>query len=248
MLLDTPVITVPGAIIGYRKDGRPIRLIAGGSGEDDTTQTDETATDSTADDGKPDDAQDKPDETGDKPDTGKSKPGDDLEFWKRKAREQETRAKANKQAADKAAADGKALLDKVAEALGLKSKDEDPKAVAEQLTTKLGSTEGALRAKTVELAVYKAAAKNGGDADALLDSRGFLRALDALDPSDDGFDKAVADAIQTAVKANPKLGAALAEEPKPKPSRSGGEIPGAPSGGSKRPAGGLAGAISKHYR
>lgn len=249
-------ISTPGAIIGYRLDGRAIRLIAGGSGDGDgggAPANDGTATDpqngkdgdpqdppANDDDGKPGDDDGKPD--GD----GKPKPGDDLEFWKRKARQNEDRAKANKQALDKAARDQKALLDQIAETLGLKTKDEDPKAVAEQLTAKLGETETELRTARVELAVYKAAGKHGGDADALLDSRSFLRAVADLDPSADDFGDAVAEAIKTAVKSNPKLAAAPPPEPKT-PARSGGDIPGAPGGGGKRPAGGLAGAISKHY-
>ncbi|MEV0619592.1 hypothetical protein AB0I81_40180 [Nonomuraea sp. NPDC050404] len=213
--------------------------------DDSTAQDDGTATDPHADD-KPDtdapaDGLDKADDG--KPDDGKGK-SDDLEFWKKKAREQESRAKQNKRDADKAAADAKGLLDKIAEAIGVKAKNEDPKAVVETLTTKLSTTEGDLRSARVELAVYRAAGKAGGDADALLDSRGFLKALDALDPADDGFATAVKDAIKDAVKANPKLAAA---EAKPKVPRSGGDIPGAPGGGSKKPAGGLAGAIGNHY-
>ncbi|MBF8186327.1 hypothetical protein ITP53_11315 [Nonomuraea sp. K274] len=242
--------TMPGEIIGYRKDGRPIRLIAGGSSENDTPPAnDGTETDPQGDGSQQqdppadDDAGTGDDASKGDGDASKGKSGDDLEFWKRKSRENENRAKQNKQAADKAQAEAKTQLDKIAELLGLKSKSEDPKQLADQLTAKLGGAETALREKTVELEVYRAAGNHGGDASALLDSRSFLKAVAALDPDDDGFADAVADAIKTAVKANPKLAAAETKTP---PKRSGVENPGAPGGGGKRAAG-LAGAISNHY-
>ncbi|MFF4989634.1 hypothetical protein ACFY19_20745 [Streptosporangium saharense] len=235
-----PAITTPGAVIGYRRDGRPIRLIAGGSGEGDPTPDPADPTGEPVTDPSPTDPP-----ADDKPETGKD--GDDLAKWKAQARANETKAKANKAALDKASGEHKAMLDRIAEALGIKGKEEDPKVLADQLTTKLGTTEGDLRSARVELAVYKAAGAHGGDADALLDSRAFVKALGDLDPSDDGFGDAVAEAIKAAVKANPKLAAVAVEPEKKPPTRSGGDIPGAPSGGNKR-AGGLAGAISNHYK
>lgn len=74
----------------------------------------------------------------------------------------------------------------------------DPEALTKQISTL--STE-ATQAKT-ELAVYKAASKAGADADALLDSRGFLAKLTDIDPTDT---KAITKAIEDAVKDNPKL-------------------------------------------
>lgn len=43
MMLDLP--TAPGALLGYRRDGRPFYLIAGGSGEDDGPDDDGTGND-----------------------------------------------------------------------------------------------------------------------------------------------------------------------------------------------------------
>lgn len=244
--MNTSAIVTPGAILGYRKDGRPIRLIAGGSGEGDPAPDTGTATDPNT--GDPTDDNPPADDKPDPPVKGKDgdADSDDVATWKKRARTQEDRAKANKQALDKAQADSKATLDAIAQALGLKSKDEDPKALAEKLTTELGGAQTDARQARVELAVYKAAAKHGGDADALLDSRAFVKAVGELDPADDGFAGAVGEAIKTAIKANAKLAAAPPAEKKTPP-RSGGEIPGAPGGGSKRPSGGLAGAISNHY-
>lgn len=169
---------------------------------------------------------------------------DDAAALKARARQWETRAKQNKSELDKLRAEQAALIDNIATALGLKPKaDDDPKAVAEQLTSELTATRDELRQSRVELAVYRAAARHGGDPDALLDSRAFLRAVAGLDPDDEGFADAVADAIKAAVKANPKLAAQKASPPP----RSSGEMPGAPGGNAKRPTG-LAAAISSYYR
>jgi hypothetical protein len=93
------------------------------------------------------------------------------------------------------------LTQSIGKALGL-IKDGDTKADPAELTKQIGalSTE-ATQAKT-ELAVYKAANKAGADADALLDSRGFLAKLTDIDPTDS---KAITKAIEDAVKDNPKL-------------------------------------------
>jgi hypothetical protein len=93
------------------------------------------------------------------------------------------------------------LTQSIGKALGL-IKDGDTKPDPAELTKQIGalSTE-ATQAKT-ELAVYKAASKAGADADALLDSRGFLAKLTDIDPTDS---KAITKAIDEAVKDNPKL-------------------------------------------
>lgn len=181
------------------------------------------------------------------PEKGKDNQGDEVAKWKALARKNETLAKRNKEALDKALAEQQAILDNIAQALGLKKADEDPQKVAEKLTAELTSTRDELRQARVELAVYKAASRHGGDPDALLDSRSFLRAVAQLNPDDDGFADAIADAIKDAIKANPKLAAQPAPEKAAPPPRSGGEMPGAPArGNTKRPTG-LAAAIRRHY-
>lgn len=88
----------------------------------------------------------------------------------------------------------------IQKALNPEAADEkpDPAKLANQLTER--ETE-ARQAKT-ELAVYKAAGKQGVDADALLDSRSFLAKIGDIDPSDT---KAITKAIQDAVTDNPKF-------------------------------------------
>lgn len=95
-----------------------------------------------------------------------------------------------------------------------------PEQRIEQLTT-------AYKERTVELAVYKSAAEHGGDPNALLDSRGFLTKVHALDPGADDFDAKVAEHIAAAVAANPKLRAAAQEAIAAAPS--GGQFSGGPA-------------------
>ncbi|NUQ95282.1 MAG: hypothetical protein HOY79_01525 [Streptomyces sp.] len=95
-----------------------------------------------------------------------------------------------------------------AKALGL-APDEPP--TAEQLTEQLNATkaerdaqQARARQTAVELAVFRAAAAEQVDGNALLDSRAFVSALDGLDPSADNFGQQVKDAIAAASEANPR--------------------------------------------
>lgn len=110
-------------------------------------------------------------------------------------------------------------------ALGLTPEPDEPERSPEELvgemTTKYQQTR-------VELAVFRAAAANEADPEALLDSRGFLTKAHALDPGADDFDEAIAAAIAEAVENNPKLRAAAAYEPPAAPS--GGDFGGGPAG------------------
>lgn len=133
------------------------------------------------------------------------------------------------------------LLKKVAAAFGLDTGEEKPP-TPEELTTKLAQEqartkefEDAARQTQVELAVYKSAGKNGGDPDALLDSRGFAQAVAKLDPAAPDFAASVEQAVKTAVEANPKLAAVKPAEPKPAVPAGGAPMDGAP--GSKRQLG-----------
>lgn len=122
--------------------------------------------------------------------------------WKAEARKWETRAKENKTAAEKEANERQSTqstLDAIAKALGLKSDDApNPEKLAEQLTAE----QQRAREAQVQLAVYRNAAANEANADALLDSASFLRTLADVDPNDA---EAVSAAIKTAVEANPRL-------------------------------------------
>lgn len=78
----------------------------------------------------------------------------------------------------------------------------DEKPTPEALTKALTEREADAKQAKTELAVYKTAAKQGADADALLDSRAFLAKIADLEPTDT---KALTKAIEDAVKENPKL-------------------------------------------
>lgn len=89
----------------------------------------------------------------------------------------------------------------------------DPAKLTESLTQ---SQADAKRAR-VELAVFRNATAAGGDPAALLDSTSFLASLAAVDPTDSA---AVTAAIQSAVTANARLGAATdPRAPAPNPAQ-----------------------------
>lgn len=190
--------TIPGKILGYRRDGRPIRVVAGGSGEGDTGAGGDTGDDQTGDTGQDDDGSRKPDIKGDlDPDRAARAIA--------AARDGEKKAKEAKKAADD-------RLAAVLKAAGLTPDGKtDP---AEQLKAAAAERDKAVaraRDTAVELAVYKSAAKSGADPDAVLDSRGFLSSVAELDPDAADFADKVTAAIKAAVKANPKLSATAAQ-------------------------------------
>lgn len=126
----------------------------------------------------------------------------DTEKWKALSRKHEKQAKENSDAGQ-TAAQRQAALDKVLAALGVEaggSKAPDVDAI----TAKLQQSQAAERARAVELAVLRAAGRNGADGDALLDSRQFLASLDGVDPTDAA---AIADAVKAAVTANSRYAA-----------------------------------------
>lgn len=123
----------------------------------------------------------------------------ELETWKGHSRGWENKAKANLDAA-KAAEANKELLAKVAGALGLEGATPDPAVIAQQLEAAKAQSAQLAR----ERAVLLAAASNGADAVALLDSRTFLEQMASIDPADS---TAVAEAVKAAVAANPRYAA-----------------------------------------
>ncbi|QGZ53361.1 hypothetical protein GPZ77_34595 (plasmid) [Streptomyces sp. QHH-9511] len=145
-----------------------------------------------------------------------------------KAKRQEAEQKAEKQQAD--------LMKKVAAAFGLETdegKPPTPEELAKQLADEQARTkasEDTARQTQVELAVYKTAGKHGGDPDALLDSRGFAKAIAQLDPTSSTFDADVAKAVKDAVEANPKLAAHKPADPKPAVPAGGAPMGGTPGG------------------
>ncbi|XTZ18183.1 hypothetical protein ACQSSU_12815 [Micromonospora echinospora] len=196
-----------GQIIGYRRDGRPIRLAAGGSGEGG----DGAGSGSGSGDGggAGGDASTGGDDQGAEGSQG-GNTGKTPEIKGEFDPERHARALASAREAEKKAKDkAKAADERVAailKAAGLTPDGkEDP---AEQLKAARESADKATaraRQTAVELAVYKSAGKAGADPDAVLDSRGFLASVADLDPDSKEFADQVIDAMKKAVKANPKL-------------------------------------------
>ncbi|WP_328426019.1 hypothetical protein [Streptomyces sp. NBC_00443] len=112
------------------------------------------------------------------------------------------RTNAKKQAADEARTE---IVQELGKALGLIKDDKDTPPDPAALTAQIEKATAAHRETAVELAVYRGASKYGADPDALTDSRAFLSSIKGLDPSDEGFAKAVNAAIKKAVDDNPKL-------------------------------------------
>lgn len=94
-----------------------------------------------------------------------------------------------------------ALTQKLGKALGL-IKDGDDTPDPDQLTAQLTEQTNTAKQAQLELSVYRAANKQGVDADTLLDSRSFLEKVADLDPTKTAD---IETAIQDAVKNNPRL-------------------------------------------
>ncbi|TMR91325.1 hypothetical protein [Nonomuraea basaltis] len=253
-MLENTLPTTPGALIGYRKDGRPIHLIAGGAPEDGEAQPQQE------DQNPPAQAEVTPpeppaaDDTAVNPD---AKRVDQLPSWAQKlikdtraeAADWRSKLKDAQKAADDATAQQGPSQDEITEqvktdfaqqiakALGLAAEEEspiDPQQVIETLTSERDTTakerdaeKERHRRALIELAVHRASQKVGADPDALLDSRNFLKAVRDLDPDAEEFSTTLTETIQTAVENNPKFKAATQAGP---PARSGGEFTGGPGG------------------
>jgi hypothetical protein len=125
------------------------------------------------------------------------------------------------------------LLATLSKAVGL---DTDKPPTAEELTRQLTTAtsertvaqEDAAAAR-IELHVFRTATRLGADAEALLDSRAFCDAIDAIDAEDpQKFNEQVETAINNALSANPQLRAGQV------PRRGGGDFAGGP-GAPQRP-------------
>lgn len=216
-----PLPCSPGAIIGYRKNGTPIRVIAGGS---------EAATETPAGDAPATPAAEPPtpaappaapaadpaQQSGQEPPAQPAEAAnvDQLPPWAQKLiRDGRTeaatnRAKAKEHADALAALETKSQqqLDGIAKALGLKPEEATPEQImAERDNARAQAEQNAAQARQsqVELAVFRAAAQSGANGTALLDSRSFVAGLDGLDPSSPDFAQQVADKIAAATEANP---------------------------------------------
>ncbi|TCB97575.1 hypothetical protein E0H26_11695 [Micromonospora zingiberis] len=198
-----------GQIIGYRRNGQPIHLAAGGSGEGSSGGDGGTGGgDGT---GSTDGGGDQGAEGGQGDDTGTKTPEIKGEFDPERharalasAREAEKKAKEKAKAADERVA---AIL----KAAGLTPDGkEDP---AEQLKAARETADKAqqkLRDKSLRLAIRENASKAGADPVAVIDSASFRDSVKELDPDADDYDDQVVAAMKKAVKANPKLAAGTA--------------------------------------
>ncbi|MFI6886763.1 hypothetical protein [Streptosporangium canum] len=252
-MIETTLPTTPGAILGYKKNGQPIRLQAGGAPDDEPGegQPQETPPAEVTPEAVPDDAVN--------PD---AKRVDQLPSWaqdlyknlRAENADWRTKVKDAQKAADEAAtkagptpeevtAQAQAeFAQKIGKALGLITEEEkplDPQQVIEKLTSEKDQTakerdaeKERNRRTLIELAVHRGSAKAGADPDALLDSRSFLKHIRELDVDDKEFHSAIGEAIQLAVENNPKFKAATQAGP---PARSGGEFTGGPGGRSSDP-------------
>ncbi|MCX4824240.1 hypothetical protein OG883_31165 [Streptomyces sp. NBC_01142] len=121
------------------------------------------------------------------------------------------------------------LAQDIGKALGLVT--DDKPADPSQLTQQVTDLSGQLRAARTELAAYRAAGKEGANADRLLNSREFADKLAALDPKAAEFAEQLRKAITDAVATDPDLYRAASAGP----ARGGAEFNGPPAG-DKRPA------------
>ncbi|MER7801245.1 hypothetical protein ABTX71_13030 [Streptomyces parvulus] len=117
------------------------------------------------------------------------------------------RTSAKKAAADEARTE---IVQELGKALGLIQDEKDTPPDPAALKAQIESATAAHRSTALELAVYRGAAKAGVDPDAITDSRAFMASIKDLDPSDEGFAKAVQTAMKKAAEDNPKLKAAPA--------------------------------------
>lgn len=250
--------TPPGVVLGYRKNGQPIYPIAGGSEDGGDAGTPPAAGDGgqpatpaapAADPSPAAPAASEPATAAGEPsaDAGKtdrviSAIRDDFKAERTKRQEAEQRLTALQTALDADKAE-RAKRDKaLAVALGLASDEAPPdpaklaadlQAARDQATADLAQRDSALRAREVELAILRNAAKHGAVGDALLDSRAFMAKVSSLDPAATDFAEQLGDAIKTAADSGPQFKAAppAPEPPKtPQTPRSGGEFNGAPGG------------------
>jgi hypothetical protein len=234
----------PGAIIGYRKSGAPIRLIAGGSGEGDgdtgtTGQEGGTGGDAGAGTGQQQDPGSGTaghDGTGTAASTGDAGDGDKTartieairgDFKTERSRRQalEQQLTDLKTAQAQQAEQEKARNLALAKAFGF-APDEPPdpaklaadlEAARQQTAAEIAKGQARERELTIELETRRRAARLGADPELLADSRSFMTTVSRLDPASESFGEDLAVAIVQAVTANPslKIGATTATTAEP---------------------------------
>lgn len=209
-------------VLGYRRNGAPIYTIAGGSGEGEGTAG---VSASGADAGQTG-AQDGADGQqtavtgtqqsaatsgqGAAKDTGPDLAATVARLEKDLAAARKDAGAARVNAKQAAAEEAKAeLAQQIGKALGLVKEDgpPDPAELTKQITAhtaRVAELEGAVRARDIELAVHSLAEKHSAKVSALLDSRSFVKATSALDPTAKDFTSQLDAAIKQAVTDNPQ--------------------------------------------
>jgi hypothetical protein len=250
-MIDSMLPSAPGALLGYKKNGQPIRVQAGGAPEDGEGEGQPQENTPPAAEVTPP-AEPPATEERVNPDARRV---DELPSWAQKlikearkeAGDYRTRLADAQKAADEATskqgpspeevtAQAQAeFAQRIGKALGLIAEEEQPpkpEQIIEKLTSERDSTAKERdqererhRRALIELAVHRGSTKVGADPDALLDSRSFLKAVRDLDPDASDFSTQLTEAIQLAVEHNPKFKAATLAGP---PARSGGEFTGGP--------------------
>lgn len=221
-MLDRFLPVTPGALIGYRRNGTPIRLIAGGS---EAAPEAPPAPPADPAPQPPDPTVQPPAQPATAPDPAGQPPADpapaapaesvdQLPSWAQKTladtRRENAAARQRLKELTDAQATAKTQHDEqmagIARALGLAPEETTPEqltAQRDQARADAATNAASARATQVELAVFRAAHQAGVNASALLDSRTFVSTLDGLDPSSEGFAQVVADRIAAAVETNP---------------------------------------------
>lgn len=125
--------------------------------------------------------------------------------WKARARQWEDTAKKNKTAMEERD-QLKLTMQAIAAALDPNgSKDLDPEEVTKRAIAERDAKDQELKQLRIEQAAERAGRRAGADVDALLDSRGFVTAIGKLDPTADDFSDRVTEAVEAALKTNPRL-------------------------------------------
>ena len=210
----------PGAIIGYRRNGTPIRLIAGASEPPEPAPAPDPAQPA-APAAAPEPAPAAPapaDPAAPPPAEPAAQPAaesvDQLPPWAQKTLADTRRENAAARTRLKEVTDAQAARDAqhaeqmagIARALGLAPEETTPEqltAQRDQARADAATNAASARATQVELAVFRAAHLAGVNASALLDSRTFVATLDGLDPSGADFAQVVGERIAAAVETNP---------------------------------------------
>lgn len=196
--------------VGFRRDGRPIWPIRGGSGEGPPTA---------------------PPAPGD-PNPDNSTPPASESSPPAPAVDEQRLTEAEQHASEQSerAQQLQAALDAVQQALNPDggAGEQDPAqlaAVVADRDKQLDQVAAELRTAKVELAAHKAATTEGARADRLLNSRSFLDAVSGLDPDSPKFEQQLAEQIRAAVEADPELYGAAG----PGPAKGGAEFNGPPT-------------------